>query len=87
LQNSKNTLRQAQGERYRDYSIHVEPVEQPFPFVVSLSNHNSYFCKRLYYFLILLQWHIEPYDQRNQKRLALISFGKLSKRKKLKNQR
>ena len=46
-QNSKNTLRQAQGERYLDYSIHGEPVEPPFPFVVSLSNHNSYFCKRL----------------------------------------
>jgi hypothetical protein len=27
LQNSKNTLRQAQGERYFDYSIRGEPVE------------------------------------------------------------
>jgi hypothetical protein len=45
-QNSKNTLRpfgklSAQGERYLDYSIHGEPVEPPFPVVVSLSNHLS----------------------------------------------
>jgi len=52
LQNSKNILRpfgklSAQGERYLDYSMRGELVEPPFPFVVSLSNHNSYFCKRL----------------------------------------
>jgi hypothetical protein len=45
LQNSKNTLRpfgklSAQGERYLSGILIV-------PFVVSLSNHNLYFCKRL----------------------------------------
>ena len=41
--NSKSTLRQAQGERYFKGILIV-------PFMVSLSNHNSYFCKRLIWF-------------------------------------